>query len=165
MAEKKFNEGVLYYSTLTVDFSGLAKEIVDFKDWEDGYLAFSNKELRLNDVNLRLDELDGRLNNKISGVEGYLMEAGLWRKKDNLVEEVFAERRETIFFVERWALLLNGAYVTGQDGWQCFWRNADVFTINKGIFGRLGAVEVIAPDLRLNVFLSLNTNEKQDGIS
>ena len=68
------------------------QELVDDPKWSDGYLAFSNSEMRLGHVSARplsplLDDTRGKVAN-VTGAEGYFMELKLWCGQDGVREEL-----------------------------------------------------------------------------
>ncbi|HOL06556.1 MAG TPA: hypothetical protein PK864_11085 [Syntrophorhabdaceae bacterium] len=156
MAEKNFDfkEGLLQYTTRISDFNGLREEIGDLKQWDDGFLAFSNAEFRIAHIDLPIDDLKERVNGKISKAEGYLMEVDLWRKKDGAYEELYVERDNRDFLIEKWVLLEQKD--SESTGYMCFWRDTDVVINERSIFKKeeISAVEVIVPDVRLHIFIT-----------
>lgn len=156
MAEKNFDfkEGFFQYRTQICDFNGLREKIGNLKQWDDGYLAFSNTELRLTQIDLPLDALEGRINGKIPEAEGYLMEVDLWRKKDGAYEELYMERNDREFLIEKCVLFEQKD--SESNGYMCFWRETDLITNERSIFKKeeISAAEVIVPDVRLHIFIT-----------
>ncbi|MCX7966015.1 MAG: hypothetical protein N2596_05265 [Syntrophorhabdaceae bacterium] len=155
MTDLDFKEGLFQYNTLKGDFNLIKGEIKDLKEWDDGYLAFSNKEIRIAHVDVSLDSLSGRVNGIIPGIEGYLMEANLWRTKDGIIEEMYIERDGNKFYLEKWILFKTPD--TNKGGFKCFYREADTLVNERGIFKRdhISAIEVIVPEARLDIFLTV----------
>jgi len=162
-----FMDGILCYMSKSVERDKLKEEIGELKDWDDGYLAFSNLEKRLKDLrNLDIDALSGKVNGIVEDAEGYLMEADLWRSKDDgwekIYEEIYVEREDGRFFVERWTLMINESQKDKVDGkgYFCFWRRMNPLihkpSLDKHLFSEdeLGAIEIIVPEARLHIFMS-----------
>ncbi|HOP86859.1 MAG TPA: hypothetical protein PKZ54_10375 [Syntrophorhabdaceae bacterium] len=166
MADKDydFKEGIFYHISKTISWDSLKHEIESLHNWDDGYLAFSNVEKRIKDLNdLEVDGLLGRINGIVSDAEGYLMEAGLWRAKYDQYEEIYIEREDDRFFIERWQLKKKVMQedATDAQGYLCFFREAAPLiygpTLKKGIFleEELGALEIVVPNARLHIFISV----------
>ncbi len=154
-----FNEGILYHISKTIAWDSLKHEIDSLHNWDDGYLAFSNVEKRIKDLNdIEVDALSGRINGLVSDAEGYLMETGFWRTKGDESEEIYIEREDGKFFVERWRLKKKVIQeeMTDARGYVCFWRETQPL-VNRGVFKDYppGALEVVVPDARLHIFMSV----------
>ncbi len=156
MDKDGFKEGFIFHRAGITTFDMVIEQIKDLKEWKDGYIAFSPKELRLKELNLPLQDLEGRVDGKIPDIEGYLMEVGIWREDGKTVEEIYTERNDRGFYLEQWKLMMDGAS-GGYEGYPCLWRKANVMAGKGRIFqrGELSAIEVIVPDYRLHIFLSI----------
>jgi len=155
-----FKDGYITYETLFIKtLDNMPKDTV-LSRWDDGYLAFSNVEIRIDDEIKRLDVChiaNSRINEfenlTALGGEGYLMELDVWRKEGDTIEEMTLERMDNGWFYQRWKLKTEGF-----DKPNCFYNSCKV-TIrnpNRKIFHRddIGAVEVIVPDKRLNFYIT-----------
>lgn len=159
MTDKKdgnggFEEGRLTYTVEEMDAEKASHVLAEA--WEDGYLAFSNREVRLAAIS-RGDRgmlSEGRIKENRLALNGYLMEAGLWRadKESGNIVDVCLEREDDRFLVQRWELDMQTTR-----GDVCYWRRHDKLPIKKGsLFEReLGAIEVIMPESRLHFFLTI----------
>lgn len=154
-----FSTGSLLWSVDTMT----AKEFTHLhlnSDWHDGFAAFSNAECRLRELGSpkHLAELlDGRIENH-DGLEGFLMEGGLWRSdaKTQVYEELALEREGNRYFVQYWRLSLHKS--TEQGSSRCYWRDAATFA--RGNLHKLfpektiAAFEVIVPADRLRFYIT-----------
>lgn len=156
MDKDGFKEGFIIHRSGVFTFDRVIEKIKDFKEWNDGYAAFSSKELRLEELKLPLQDLEGRVDGKIHDIKGYLMEVGIWREDGKIAEEVYIEREDRGFYLEQWKLMMDGSS-GGSEGHPCLWRKANVMAGKGRIFqrGDLSAIEVIVPDYRLHIFLSV----------
>jgi hypothetical protein len=150
-----FKEGHLAY---TVEEMEPQKAAAVLKEtWQNGFLAFSNAEIRLaGDTPDQLAGLTlGRVEMIESGVSGYLMEAGLWRKdvETGHFVEVVLEREGDHYFVQRWELDINPA---SGNCCNCFYRETATLPAREGLFKKegLGVIEVIVPGSRLHFFIT-----------
>ena len=145
-----FEPGRVLWSQGLMNASKLLKEYLKSTTWDDGFIAFSSEEKRLKDFD---KDWDNWLKNKNSAENGYLMEAGLWRKDDSTVEELAIEREGENFFVQHWRLDTSDS---DNAGMKCYFREARTFKRgNIKIFdGTVRSVEVIIPDFRLRLYLT-----------
>jgi hypothetical protein len=158
MKEKAFKDGIVKYEA----FEAETPPAISLSDWDDGFLAFSKGELRLNDVKGRNHDLKGLLltRNPIPEQEGYLMEANLWRGGDRFYEELSIEQDYGVFIIQKWLLIPEPA--EGVDGMRCFYRWAETMprslTIKQGLFSEneLRTIEVVVPERRLHFFITAN---------
>jgi|GEM_PF-1097316 hypothetical protein len=123
--------------------------------WPDGFAAFSAGEQRLGAAGDLRRLLAGRRDGT-NGPEGYLMEAGLWRNRDCVFEELAIEREGDDFFVQFWRLETGDTGDTGAADHLCYYREADTFVRgNTEIFsGGMPTLEVVVPELRLRFYLT-----------
>lgn len=129
-------------------------ESLDFlqnKDW-DGYVAFSNVEIRYSDfLKKGLSIISGKING-VEGIEGYIMEIGLWKAYEDYCEEIYIERMETRFLFQKYKLY----YI--KENPNCYWRevrtckreNIKIWEPND----LSEAIEVVIPDLRMHIFIT-----------
>ncbi len=161
----KFEDGIVGYEIYKVESEKIAS-LVDIEAFREGggYIAFSNCEKRLNEIphkdtsikDLFVDRCDA-----IQGVEGFLMEIGLWRDNDGVFEEISIEREDHGFLFQRWTLAKSPDKVKGVE---CFFRNINttVRSSRCSIFaeGELGTIEVICPGKRLHFFITTESGER-----
>jgi hypothetical protein len=125
--------------------------------WENGYLAFSSGEVRLEAVRGQAIAVAERIVG-FPGVEGYLMEAGLWRANGTAFEEIAAEREDTRFWLQRFFLETN---VHIEDA-NCVYKPAATFERERipsskaPLFrdDELRTIEVVCPLSRLHIFIT-----------
>ncbi|HOF05360.1 MAG TPA: hypothetical protein PK175_09085 [Syntrophales bacterium] len=150
---EKFNEGFLQWRAETMTPEAVKAQFLE-QEWDDGFLAFSNSERRLGGDGLSLlgAFLNGRAD-RHGGPEGYLMEAGLWRSRGAVLEEISLEREGDNFFVQHWVLQKN---VSPKES-NCYWRKAETFVrgnLGEVFSGAVKTVEVIVPEHRLHLYLT-----------
>lgn len=160
LSHNNFQEGYLEYN-----ISNEFPSELSLTEWDDGYLAFSNKEVRLSDFTNLIDfkELEKNRINNIQGIdlEGYLMEACLWRTKGRTVEEISVEREDNGFYVQHWKVSLN--YIEGAI--PCYFRPIEVEPRINSIFSDIAlyiTYEVVVPSIRMHFFLGLFQNFPED---
>jgi hypothetical protein len=155
MPEHEFEDGHLTYEIATE-----AMPAFDLSEWDDGYLAFSNAERRLSELkDLPVSRLLGGKAQGIDGVEGYLMEVGLWRSRDEVFEELSVEREDRGYFAQRWRLETRP---TDGKTANCHFRRATTQPRAKGkLFSGsdLRSMEVVCPATRLHFFITCGGNE------
>ncbi|MDQ7031594.1 MAG: hypothetical protein Q9M37_02610 [Desulfonauticus sp.] len=141
-----FQQGYLIYA---VKQTSNCPEI-DLKQWDNGYVAFSNREYPLQE--LKQLDLKQMLNQDQlpKDAEGYIMEIDLWRKTDHVYEEISIEREDTLFFIQHWQLFTQK--IDGAD--LCFYRCASTAPRANSIFNQLKSIEVVVPDKRLHFFIT-----------
>ena len=158
MNTSEFQDGYLIYTCELKTLESVCADI-DFTGWDDGYLAFSNKELRMREISagieslLQGDEL-GKVTT-IDGVEGYLMEVDLWRGADNGFEEISLERGDEGILCSRWKLATHKPG-EGIKYYPCRWRQVATFPRANSIFHNheLQSIEVIVPENRFHFFIT-----------
>lgn len=155
MIENGFKEGTLKYRSLWGDFNSIKDEIGNLEDWDDGYLAFSSSEVRKKDMNTPIEKLSEKVDGIIEGASGYLMEIDLWRKKDSTLEEIYIERNEKGFFMEKWMLFQKKE--DHIEGFRCYYREIDALINERSILKRddISTVEVVVPEVRLHIFITV----------
>ena len=151
-----FFEGYIKWENELLSADKLEQKIRETGSWQDGFAAFSNDEIRLRGDKTR--ELAGWLTGRIetmSGIEGFLMEAGLWKNDKTVYEELAIEREGENFFVQHWRL--DTAPESGVVN--CFFRKADTFLRgNIEIFkDEQKSMEVVIPQFRLRLYLTRRT--------
>ncbi|OPY70134.1 MAG: hypothetical protein A4E57_00774 [Syntrophorhabdaceae bacterium PtaU1.Bin034] len=157
MADREFKPGFVTYETGSRT-TGEVRALIDDPKWSDGYLTFSRQELPLRTVSAK--PLSALLAGKVSGIkdgkgeeiQGYLMEADLWCKREGGYEEVSIERDDAVFYLQKWDLETGRAVGTEN----CYWREVDILRHQKSrIFSDdIKAIEVIVPERRLHFFLT-----------
>lgn len=128
------------------------------KAWDDGFVAFSNGERRVNTIGGRqamADLLAQRIEGQ-DGLEGFLMEGGLWRASTTSVyEELAMEREGDNFFVQHWRL--SPEKMANKEEMPCFYRKAQTFVRGNlvNIFPEqtIPTFEVIVPEHRLRFYI------------
>jgi hypothetical protein len=155
--QASFQAGWLEWQVKILDAEKVRSGFLE-RAWSDGFVALSNGELRLKDVGgteslSRL--LQGRIEN-LHDLEGFLMEAGLWRETDGCHEELALEREGDEFFVQHWKLTTGDN--SDQAGLRCYFREAKAFVrgnLNK-LFpeNNIDTFEVIVPEDRLRFYLT-----------
>lgn len=156
MAADEWQKGFLRMSVTTLSPDKLRSDYLsDNAHWHDGYVAFSTIELRLKEVGLPKfrEWLEGWSDGTTGRPEGFLMEAGLWRSDNDGFEEVAVEREGDLFQVRSWRITIknrNGAI-------DCYYRPARTFVrSNLKVFtGLLPSMEVVAPEHRLHIFVTI----------
>lgn len=156
MSDKRhFNDGCIEYSVTSKIPVGFFLE-----GWDDGYVAFSNKEFRLEEIKKKLDgkSLSAIENINVKGViegaEGFLMEIGLWRKSDDgSYAEISIEREDVGFLVQEWKL----SKVKSDRSMLCYYREVETKPRGNSIFkdSSIKSIEVIVPENRLHFFLTV----------
>jgi len=158
MTTNGFIEGFLVYECESKSIENLLKDY-DFAGWDDGYLAFSKGERRLQDIKDDIKDLiKGDKQGKVAGlerIEGYLMEINLWRTKDECPEEIVIERDDNGFYCQRWNLFKQ-APPKKENLYDCLYRTADTFPRRNSIFKDqpFESIEVIVPQNRFHFFIS-----------
>ena len=132
-------------------------------EWDDGFAAFSNREKPL----AKLEPSPERLfwdRRDTFGMEGWLMEANLWRNKDGLYEEICLEREDDGIFVQHWKLATGVA----EEAADCLYRTVELVAgkpVQRGgdVFtdGRIRAMEIVYPKSRLHIFMTIGGNHGQ----
>ncbi len=160
MIPDSFDKGYIDYTVEKKNIDDLEKENIDLSTWGDGYLAFSNKELRLTDLPGDSD-INTLLKDKITninGIEGYLMEINLWGKNNEAYEEISIEREDSGFLYQRWKLHTE---LKENHEPNCYYRKVDTLP-RKPIAGaerlfnsnELKSIEVIVSSGRLHFFIT-----------
>lgn len=147
-----FKPGRVLWSQGLMKASDLIEKYLKSITWDDGFIAFSSEEKRLKDFD---KDWDTWLKNKKNGKNGYLMEAGLWRKDDSTVEELAIEREGENFLVQHWRLDTSNSD-NDNAGMKCYFREAKTFTRgNIKIFkGLLPSLEIVVPETRLRFYIT-----------
>ncbi|MCX7858217.1 MAG: hypothetical protein N2513_09640 [Deltaproteobacteria bacterium] len=149
-----FKPGTLFHSVKMLSFGALLSEISSLDTYKDGYFAFSNKEINLDDLRRHGDLLTGgKVPENDLGVEGYLLEIDLWTNKNGAYEEIYVEKLKDTYFYEKW-LLKEGR---DEGGNPCYFRKAKIKLLKKSVFQgkKLSALEVIVPEYRISIFLTV----------
>lgn len=157
--QNAFTSGSLHWHTGSMTAAELVQRYLD-RDWQDGFAAFSNAERRLGEIGgtahfTKL--LDGRIEQQ-DGIEGYLMEGGLWRHDPagQIFEELCLEREGGKFFVQYWQLCLSERAEDGAS--PCYWRPAATFARGnlRSLFPEqiITTFEVIVPTDRLRFYIT-----------
>ena len=158
MIQTEFKPGRLEWRTETMTAAYLQEQYLN-DPWDDGFLAFSQKEQRLSEGGVAF--LNSCLIGKADacgGPEGYLMEAGLWRTRGDQQEELSLERQGDDFFIQYWRLTKDADDASAD----CYWRTAQTFVRGNltGLFpGRLASIEVVVPSHRLRLYLTKGVTE------
>ncbi|QTA81756.1 Uncharacterized protein dnl_41050 [Desulfonema limicola] len=146
----EFSKGFLVYKTGMKDVSGIPG-LVDFAEWDDGYIGFSKQEIRLKNADIsKISYTD-----KIEG-KGFVTEIDLWRKNGETWEELVLEREDNGFYMQHWEL----KKITTEKSYNCYWRNAKTFPrklVGKpSIFEKnnLHSLEVVCHEKRLHFFIT-----------
>lgn len=165
-----FKKGRLLWFAGNLTAKELAEKYLN-NDWDDGFVAFSNAEKRFNNfggVAELKTLLSGRIQDQekpqeeradgLAELEGYLMEAGLWRHKMNtaVYEELSFDREGDNFFVQYWHLSVDEKEST--ESWSCYFRTAKTFVRGnlKRVFSEksITTFEVIVPEKRLRFYIT-----------
>ncbi len=135
------------------------------RNWDDGFVAFSNAEKRFKNFAgakelARL--LPGRIQDceipaGLAGLEGFLMEAGLWCHAAGCdsYEELAFEREGEAFFVQYWSLFCGEA--DAERARPCYYREAGTFirgNLKQTFPEPLKTFEVILPEERLRFYVT-----------
>ena len=154
-----FCAGSLFWSAGLLTAAELAGRHLK-QGWDDGFAAFSNAECRLGELG-GWECLAGLLEHRIeghAGLEGFLMEGGLWRRdtSTDVYEELALEREGERFFVQYWRLTLRGS--DDPKARRCYTRPVETFArgnLHK-VFPEktIQAFEVIVPEDRLRFYLT-----------
>jgi len=161
MSASEFRDGFLSYECEKLSLDKLLSTY-DFSGWQDGFIAFSNTEKRLNDIKADIkDLLKGDNQGKVRGVdgiEGYLMEINLWRSHDTGCEEIVVERDDDGFYCQRWKLLKQEPQ---ENYFECRYRPVNTFPCRNSILKdqSLESIEVIVPQTKFHFFI---TGEKKN---
>lgn len=157
----EFKKGTLIHHVKTISFEELSAEIKPLVEWDGGYFGFSNRDLTLKDL-LKNESLflEQRVEENAFGVSGYLQEIGLWRKHDGKFEEIYAERNDRGFLFERWVLYEKEIE---NEGIPCYFRKAYISTFPKSVLKgeNLEAIEVIVPDYRLSIYITVSESKDE----
>ncbi|MCX7635113.1 MAG: hypothetical protein N2Z74_05135 [Syntrophales bacterium] len=153
MNSATFHEGSLQWQAASMTSDAIAEQFLQ-QTWDDGFLAFSDSERRLDKEGFLLltAALKGRAD-AVGGPTGYLMEAGLWRNRGAIVEELSLEREGEVFFVQYWRLTRHAP----PEAANCYWREAATFVrgnLGHVFVGNIKTLEVIVPDHRLRLYLT-----------
>lgn len=157
----EFQEGFFSYE---IHFDVADFDKYDWSLWDDGFLAFSNREWRFDKKShpKQIPLLLSGDNQKTAN--GYLMELDLWwAPSQGVFRELVLEREGTSFFVQDFTLCK-----TPPDGQKlnCYFAKAktrppkkdkDPNKARKRILfesKELASIEVVVPDTRLHVFLT-----------
>lgn len=154
-----FRPGSLVWSAALLTTSDITRRYFD-KGWDDGFAAFSNAECRLQELG-GWEHLPGLLDHRLeghAGLEGFLMEGGLWRRDtaSEVFEELALEREGAQFFVQYWCL----SFQKGDDrkGQRCYVRPMETFARGNlhQVFPEktIPAFEVIVPEDRLRFYMT-----------
>ncbi len=154
MISNSFKEGCIEYTVEMKTAESFPN--IDLNDWNDGYIAFSNDEIRVQHIKNRSlkDMLNGRVEG-INGIEGYLIEIDLWRNKDGIYEELSIEREDREFLYQGWKLYTQ---LKENQKHNCYFRVVDTYArANSKIFkdNELKSIEVIFPEHRLHFFITI----------
>lgn len=159
---KDYLDGWLIYNVRQNAAVAEVCDLIRALSWDDGYIAFSKGELRwqgkpLNDT----QDLIILFNHphKDKDIEGYVMEAGLWRQDGELIyEELSIERDAGGFFTQHWQLHTSKDTIGDKKYLPCYYRYAQkVLPLRQSkIFkkGEIRAVEIIVPDYRLHIYMT-----------
>lgn len=159
-----FNHGFLRYET-GMKNPELLDAIIEMPRWADGYVAFSELEKRIDD----LDDTSISMTDRIHGL-GFVTEIDVWRHGAGVWEELVLEREDQGYFMQHWTLF-EQAETRPENTRNCFWRRAvtwarkplgtpGIFSTSQKKESRLTCLEVICPDQRLHFFLT--TGESND---
>jgi hypothetical protein len=150
MVEHEYRDGSLeYFVKDRVPADGIKDHVLGHA-WDGGFAAFSRGEKDLDDLDL--DELVSGAGDRVAtgnGIEGYLMELDLWRRREDKIEELVLEREGDGFLLQKWTL------TTNPDGKaNCHYRTAS--TRLRGRYGgrRQDSIEVVAPEHRLHFYIT-----------
>jgi len=162
MSASEFRDGFLLYECEKISMDELLSRY-DFSGWQDGFIAFSNKEKRLSDIKtdvkiLLIGDNQGKVSG-LDGVEGYLMEINLWRSHGAGWEEIVVERDDDGFYCQRWKLLKQES--RGKNYFECRYRPVNTYPCHNSIFKdqTLESIEVIVPQTKFHFFI---TGEKKN---
>lgn len=168
MDDKNFREGRITY-TVEFEKSDALSCIGDLKDWQGGYIAFSNKEFSLKNAELKSfvenhgEEIQKVIDKKAKDIPalkdtesgGYIMEIDLWRHEHDVYEEIAIEREDRGFLYQCWRLEPRQAE---NESVRCYWRKVNTSPRDNSIFKgeSLRSVEVIWPEKRLHFFITMS---------
>ena len=153
MDDPAFYQGKIEYQAGYHDPSEIG---LDPAQWDDGFVAFSRGEVRLNAITGtigRLPSFDAPLETPADdgGFGGYIVEVNVWRHRDGAHEELVLERENHQFYRQNFRL-------TPGDGadWNCYYRPATTTALGHTLFqgAELPTIEVIWPDHRLHFFIT-----------
>ena len=150
---KDFKQGFIKFSANKTDKTEILNLLEDFEDFKDGFIAFSNIEKRAHEINKDFNEL---LNGRITGlpnVEGYLTEMDLWKNTESEYFEIYIERVENGFYYNYFHLISEKS----KEGYEnCLYREMKIYPV-KSLFkpGDLSGIEVIIPEKRINIFITV----------
>jgi len=135
-------------------------------EFKEGYVAFSNRELRFSEIEqkIKLTEIVKEKVENIVGIEGYLMEFGLWNidsvREGNYMEVAFQREDGHFLFeiIELFTQFKNNCKPN------CYYRFVNTLPIKRNkkylIFNNsLKSIEVIKPDDREHVFITYKHGE------
>lgn len=148
--EREFYEGFIKYQ---VKFE--IEDEIELRDWDDGYIAFSNGEKRLKELLSMfsistISELLQLKFNPVDGIEGYVVEVDLWRSRNNVYEEISIEREDRGFLLQHWILSQKEL----ENSKPCYLREVETLPRKNSLFKRLSSIEVIIPEFRLHFFIT-----------
>ena len=126
--------------------------------WDDGNVAWSRGEKRWREAEGKSSFSELFANKRLNegGVEGFAMEADLWRysKSEGVAEELVIEREDDRFFYQRWTLYPEGKK---EEKDNCFWKNVRVILrphLKLFNANNMECIEVIQPEHRLHTYLT-----------
>lgn len=150
-----FQDGILLYQADQVSIDG---GVPNLSEWDDGFIAFSDGEIRLDQAREVVPEhlfADRVAENK--PFSGYVMEVDLWRQREGAFEELVLEREDSGLYRQYWKLRPSAE--AGETN--CYFRTAatrrrspieraSVFATDD-----LRCLEVIHPENRLHFFIPI----------
>ncbi|MBF0564915.1 MAG: hypothetical protein HQK89_06705 [Nitrospirae bacterium] len=177
MGNDKFSEGTIKYKILSgMEIDEVAKHTGELSEWSngDGYIAFSNRECRLNDFlnnspGLSLKDLLAKRD-----TTGYLMEIGLWREKNGTVEEICIEREDSGFHFQNWILYKEVKKGSGEGGCVlCYYRSVETLPrekplprentiLSSGDEKSIRSYEVVLPEKWLHFFIIAGKEDRKN---
>lgn len=156
--ERNFADGWVEYTAREIPENNIDLKEVSPANWDDGYLAYSQGEIR---IDKRMNDIDFvNRTHGTNGVKGYLMEINFWKKTVDTYEEISIEREDSGFFYQKWTLHTKpGDYA--KPNYRCHYRKAPTMVrepIGKGAKqfedDDLSSIEVVCPERRLHFFIT-----------
>lgn len=154
MKSEKFQDGYLEYVSSNQDHAFVLDKVGSLEDWENGFLVFANREIKLSKTDFSLKEvINQRVTTmtagSLTGAEGYLMEINLWRRNEEHWEEIVAERQGTQFFVQQWQLSKSNSAKASN----CSFRPVDTwYALSRT---KCPTLEVVCSRERLHFFITV----------
>jgi hypothetical protein len=155
MKENDFLPGYITWRLQKKSKEQILNDSIDLSVWDDGYIAFSNQELRLNQVQMDFKTL---LASEPVNKNGYLMEIDLWRHENEMYEELSIERDDDGFLCQTWTLNVKLCQEITPN---CFYRKVNTLTRHNvqggnAVFDReqLKSIEVVMFEKRITLFLT-----------